>query len=69
MNQLDQKAEVNYVSKLRYDCELEIQGRERLMQEAQGWFFQDVEKMRAARNLDLRSCRRLDELRVGRGGY
>lgn len=69
MNQLDQKAEVNYVSKLRYDCELEIQGRERLMQEAQGWFFQDVEKMRAARNVDLRSCRRLDELRVGRGGY
>ncbi len=69
MNQLDQKAEVNYVSKLRYDCELETQGRERLMQEAQGWFFQDVEKMRAARNLDLRSCRRLDELRVGRGGY
>ncbi len=69
MNQLDQKAEVNYVSKLRYDCELEIQGRDRLMQEAQGWFFQDVEKMRAARNVDLRSCRRLDEMRVGRSGY
>ena len=66
MNQLDQKAEVNYVSQLQYECEIETQKRNRMMQDAQGWFFQDADRMREARNLDLRSCRRLDELRVPR---
>lgn len=64
--QLDQRAEVDYVSKLRYECETEVQHRERMMQDAQGWFFPDVEKMKEARSMELRSCRRLEDLRVGR---
>ena len=66
---LDRTAETNLVQKLQYDCEVEVQGRNRMMQEAQGWFFQDVDKMRNARNLEMRSCRRLDELHVPRGSY
>ncbi|MCJ1303749.1 hypothetical protein MMC08_006559 [Hypocenomyce scalaris] len=69
MNQLDQRAEIDYVAQLRYGCELETQGRDRMMQEAQGWFFQDVDRMREARSLDLRSCRRLNELGVPRTVY
>ncbi|MCJ1357529.1 MAG: hypothetical protein MMC33_007525 [Icmadophila ericetorum] len=64
--QLDQKAEVNYVSTLQYECEIETMQQNRMMQDAQGWLFQDVEKMNQARNLDMRSCRRLDQLRQPR---
>lgn len=67
--QLDQRAEVDYVSKVRYECELEVNERDRQIQDAQGWFFPDVEKMKAARAMPLDSCRRLDTLGVGRGGY
>jgi len=66
-NQLDQKAEVSYVGKLRVDCEVEMERRNRMIADAQGWFFQDPEKMQKARDMELRSCRRLDELSAGRG--
>ncbi|KAI9843897.1 MAG: hypothetical protein M1837_006051 [Sclerophora amabilis] len=69
LKQLDQRAEVSYVGKLRSECEVEMSARQRVMQDAQGWFFQDVDKMREARAMDQRSCRRLDELRVSRSGY
>ena len=61
--QLDQKAEVNYVLNLQHECEIETIKQNRMMQEAQGWLFQDVDLMNQARNLDMRSCRRLDQLR------
>ena len=62
LHQLDQKVEVDYVSNLRYECENEVQARDRMLQEAQGWFFPDVEKMKEARSLELRSCRKLESL-------
>lgn len=61
--QLNQRVEVDYVSKLRYECESEVLARDRMIQDAQGWFFPDVEKMKEARSLELKSCRRLDELK------
>lgn len=61
--QLDQRVEVDYVSKLRYACESEIHARDRMIQDAQGWFFPDVEKMKAARSMELKSCRQLDSLK------
>lgn len=63
LKQLDQRVEVDYVTSIRYECESEVQARERMIQEAQGWFFPDVEKMKEARALELKSCRRLDQLR------
>ncbi|KAL1981514.1 hypothetical protein VTN96DRAFT_2495 [Rasamsonia emersonii] len=62
-NQLDQRVEVEYVNKLRHECESEVQMRDRMIQEAQGWFFPDVEKMKEARAMELKSCRRLDALK------
>ncbi len=53
--------------KLQVECEVEVDRRNRLMQEAQGWFFQDEVKMDEARTMEMRSCRRLDDLRMGRG--
>ncbi|KAL2013812.1 hypothetical protein VTN00DRAFT_1337 [Thermoascus crustaceus] len=61
--QLDQRVEVDYVTKLRYECESEVQTRDRMVHEAQGWFFPDVEKMKEARAMELKSCKRLDALK------
>lgn len=61
--QLDQRVEVDYVTSLRYECETEVNARERKIQEAQGWFFPDIEKMKEARAMELKSCRRLDSLK------
>lgn len=63
LHQLDQKIEVDYVSNLRLECESEAQIRDRMIQDAQGWFFPDVEKIKKARSLELRSCEKLRSLR------
>ncbi|EFW20030.1 hypothetical protein D8B26_003500 [Coccidioides posadasii str. Silveira] len=64
LRQLDQKVEVDYVSNLRYECENEVRIRDRMIQDAQGWFFPDVEKMKEARKLELRSCKKLESLDI-----
>ncbi|EEH18521.1 hypothetical protein PABG_07581 [Paracoccidioides brasiliensis Pb03] len=63
-HQLDQKVEIDYVSNLRHDCEREVQAREQMIQDAQGWFFPDVEKLKEARSLELRSCKKLNSLKL-----
>ncbi|KAK2813561.1 hypothetical protein FQN49_008282 [Arthroderma sp. PD_2] len=62
LHQLDQRIEVDYVSNLRHECQAEINYRDRLVQDAQGWFFPDVEKMREAQDLELKSCAKLKSL-------
>jgi DnaJ family protein B protein 12 len=61
--ELDRRVEVDYLSKIRYECESEVQMRERKIQEAQGWFFPDIEKMKEARSMEMKSCRRLEQLK------
>ncbi|KAJ5699178.1 J domain-containing protein [Penicillium malachiteum] len=63
LRQLDKRVEVAYVTNLQYDCENEVQFRDRKIQEAQGWFFPDVEKMKEARAMELKSCRKWETLR------
>ena len=65
-HQLDQRAEVDYISTLQYNCEVERNTRSQMLQDAQGWFSIDEEKVRQARQMPMRSCSRLDELRVAR---
>ncbi|KAI4210715.1 MAG: hypothetical protein LQ351_006491 [Letrouitia transgressa] len=55
MSELDRKAENSYITGLQYDCQLEMQTRNRMMEDAQGWFIQDAEKMRQARNYDMKN--------------
>ncbi|KAL8818050.1 MAG: hypothetical protein Q9223_003236 [Gallowayella weberi] len=66
---LDRRAENSYVTNLQYECQVEIRTRNRMIDDAQGWFFPDVDKMRAARNFELRSCRKLDEWGYSRSTY
>ncbi|KAJ6103886.1 J domain-containing protein [Penicillium sp. IBT 16267x] len=63
LRQLDQRVEVDFVTALRYECDGEVNLRDRKIQEAQGWFFPDVDKMKEARAMELKSCRKLESLR------
>jgi DnaJ family protein B protein 12 len=65
-SQLDQTAEVKYVQQLRYACEQEQEYQQRLVNEAQGWFVQDEDKMNRARNLEMKNCRKLDSMSLDR---
>lgn len=61
-SQLDRAAETKYIQQLRMGCEEEEGHRQRLLNEAQGWFFQDPEKMQRARTMEMKSCKRLDDM-------
>ncbi|RAO64126.1 uncharacterized protein BHQ10_000138 [Talaromyces amestolkiae] len=61
---LDIQVENDFVNNLHYECEMEVQERERRMQAAQGWLFPDVEKMKEARAMELKSCRRYDDVKM-----
>lgn len=69
LGELDRKAETSFVQNLQYECQLENRHRTRMMEDAQGWFFPDENKMRAARNLEMRSCRRLEAYGFSMGAY
>lgn len=69
MNDLDRKAETQYVSNLQYECQIETRTRNRMLDDAQGWFFPDAEKMREASNYDMRSCKKLDSFGYVRSQY
>lgn len=66
---LDQTAEIQYVQQLRVNCEDEVEQRNRLVQEAQGWFVQDTSKMQRARNMEMRNCRKLESMGLINRGY
>jgi DnaJ family protein B protein 12 len=69
MNDLDRRAENSYIGNLQLKCQIEMRTRNQKMEEAQGWFFQDVDKMRDARSYVMRSCNRLDEWGLPRSNY
>lgn len=65
-NSLDQRAEVDYVTTLKYQCENEVQRQRYEINEATGFFFTDENRLQRARNMQMPGCRRLDELKVNR---
>jgi DnaJ homolog subfamily B member 12 len=62
---LDERVEVARVQELRVQCDDELQRRQRIIDAAQGWFFQDEAMMDQARRMELRSCRILNDMQVG----
>jgi DnaJ family protein B protein 12 len=68
-SQLDKKAEIQFINQLNIGCEQELDARQRLVNEAQGWFMQDVDKMQRAKEMEMKSCKRLDSMGVGRNAY
>ena len=62
LRDLDSKAEQQYITNLQYECQIETRTRNRMVEDAQGWFFPDERKMREARSYDMKACKRLDIL-------
>ncbi len=65
LSQLDNFAEVTLVRALRTECEREMMHRQHLREQAQGWFFEDPEKMDMANKYEMKSCNRLDKMNAG----
>jgi len=61
-SQLDNYADVLLVKTLRNQCERELQAKQQLHEDAQGWFFQDPDKMEVARKFETKSCNRLHKM-------
>ena len=61
---LDKMVESRFLDDLQLECQGERQRRTRLVQQAQGFFFQDQAKMQEAKRLEMASCQRLASLGV-----
>jgi DnaJ family protein B protein 12 len=69
-SQLDQRAEQSYIKSLRIECEHEVDRRQRVVNEAQGWFFQDSDKIEQARSMEMRACKKLEAMgQIPRGSF
>ncbi|KAF7563229.1 hypothetical protein G7046_g934 [Stylonectria norvegica] len=66
LSKLDRTAEINLVKHLRTECDNEVVYRQRLRDAAQGWIYQDPEKMAVAEAYNMPSCERLQNLGIGR---
>ena len=66
LSQLDRTAEVNLVRHLRNECDNELLHKQRLREDAMGWFYQDPDKMAKADGYKMPSCERLKTLGVSR---
>lgn len=60
--ELDNKAEVKYVGSMNVQCERERVDRDRMVQEAQGFFYTDQAMLERARQMEMKACNRLAEL-------
>ena len=63
---LDQRAEVDYVTTLKYQCENEVHRQRHEINEAIGFFFTDEGRVQRARTMPMPGCRRLDDLKINR---
>ncbi len=62
LSQLDNHADVTLVRTLKLQCDQEIMRKQHLREEAQGWFFQDPEKMERANKYEMKACNRLEKM-------
>ena len=65
LHELDRKAENQYITSLQHECQIEIKTRNRMVEDAQGWFFVDENKMRDARKYNMKACKRLEQWGLG----
>lgn len=66
LKELDRAAETRFVRVVRNECSSEMDRRQHLVYQAQGWFFDDQEKMEAARRYKTPNCDRLSSLGLNR---
>lgn len=61
---LDSVVEQTLSNHLAEQCNIEYRHQQRLVDQAQGWFFTDTDKMEEARRMDMPNCRRYQSLRA-----
>jgi hypothetical protein len=66
LNDLDKKAEAEYIQILQYNCADETQRKRNEMQDATGFFFTDEARLKRAKERKMPACERLGELRIAR---
>lgn len=66
---LDKLAEGKLIGQLSAECEWEQNQRQRMANEAQGFFFTDQVKMKRAREMEMPSCRKINEYGYRLPGY
>lgn len=59
---LDRTAENKYAGQLNAECEYEQNVRQRIANDAQGFFFTDMEQLKRARDMKMPNCERYNEL-------
>ena len=62
LHKLDQTAESNLLRVLRSECDGERRVKQRLVDDAQGFFFPDQKKMERANRYEMPGCQRLESL-------
>jgi DnaJ homolog subfamily B member 12 len=68
--QLDQRAEVDFVQNLRYQCDNEMHTKRTEINEATGFLWTDEDRLRRARTMPMPGCRKLEELSISKSsGY
>jgi DnaJ family protein B protein 12 len=60
--ELDKVAEGKFVQQINAECEWEVSKRQRMAQDAQGFFFTDHEMLNKARKMEMPSCKKLEAL-------
>ena len=66
LRRLDREAEVGFARALRRACSAEVRTKQTLLDDAQGWFFPDQDKLRVAKEYQMINCQRLDRLGISR---
>ncbi len=66
LGRLDRDAELTLGRELRRACAAEQHTKQRLLDDAQGWFFPDQDKLRVAKEYQMINCQRLDKLGISR---
>jgi len=63
---LDSFVEQQLARQLNYECTREIEEREDMARQAQGWFSTDQVLMEQARNMEMKACRRMQRYGMSR---
>ncbi|KAF2709290.1 DUF1977-domain-containing protein [Pleomassaria siparia CBS 279.74] len=61
---LDEIVETKYVHGINLKCEYEHQQQARMIQDAQGWFYPDTQKMMEARKMAMPNCKLLRDMGI-----
>ena len=64
LKQLARSVERKKINELQLQCQGERQQKARLINQAQGWFLPDTEKLREAHRLEMRHCEQLSSLNI-----